>query len=493
MPRRPSHNDDSPMSRPSIGSQPRSSQSSSLSEFDFAEGLPDLDEDDHGGHGRTGNGMQKPLLGNIAAPAVTMAGGEESGDEEDQIKMPQEGGGLVNSFFNMSNSIIGAGIIGLPFAFKEAGLAMGIVLLIVLAIMTDWTIRLIILNAKLSGKDNYQDIVSHCFGPKGFFFCCLAQISFAYGGIAAFCVIIGDTIPHVLSALIPGLKDIPVIGLLANREAAIVFCTVFISYPLSLYRDISKLAKASALALVSMVVIILTVIIQGPRVPDTDDWRGRKVEWAVFDMGFFKAIGVISFAFVCHHNSLLIYGSLKKPTLNRFTTVTHWSMGISLGACLIMALAGYLNFKDKTVGNILVNFPPEGEPGSNLMVTFARFCFGFNCFTTLPLEAFVCREVVTSYYWRHTPFSLRRHVILTSCFVFSGMCISLLTTDLGIVLQLAGSTSAVALAYLFPTLCWLKEAEGPWWGWKKLPAVGCAAFGVIVMVVTSIEAIWSRL
>lgn len=93
---------------------------------------------------------------------------------------------------------------------------------------------------------------------------------------------------------------------------------------------------------------------------------------------------LLTVAFVCHHNSLLIYGALKKPTIDRFSTVTHFSTGLSLLACLIMALAGVLVFKDKTMGNILNNFPSD-----NGIVNLARFCFGFNCFTTLPLELFV--------------------------------------------------------------------------------------------------------
>jgi len=98
-------------------------------------------------------------------------------------------------------------------------------------------------------------------------------------------------------------------------------------------------------------------------------------------------------AFVCHHNSLLIYGALKKPTIDRFSTVTHFSTILSLVACLIMALAGVLVFKDKTMGNILNNFPSD-----NGIVNLARFCFGFNCFTTLPLELFVYVPVVSILY-----------------------------------------------------------------------------------------------
>lgn len=36
------------------------------------------------------------------------------------LRLPTEGGSIFESFVNMANSIVGAGIIGLPFAFKEA-------------------------------------------------------------------------------------------------------------------------------------------------------------------------------------------------------------------------------------------------------------------------------------------------------------------------------------------------------------------------------------
>lgn len=67
------------------------------------------------------------------------------------------------------------------------------------------------------------------------------------------------------------------------------------------------------------------------------------------------------------HNSLLIYGSLKKPTLDRFAKVTHYSTAVSLLLCLTMGLAGLLFFGTKTQGNILNNFP-----SNNIVVNIAR-------------------------------------------------------------------------------------------------------------------------
>ena len=76
---------------------------------------------------------------------------------------------------------------------------------------------------------------------------------------------------------------------------------------------LSQLAKASTLALISMLVIIVTVITQGPQMPAPP--RGRLGGNILINDGVFQAIGVISFAFVCHHNSLLIYGSLRTRLL----------------------------------------------------------------------------------------------------------------------------------------------------------------------------------
>lgn len=166
----------------------------------------------------------------------------------------------------------------------------------------------------------------------------------------------GDTIPQVIRSTFPALRTIPVLSLLTNRQFVIALCTICISYPLSLYRDIHKLSIASSFALCGMLIIVFSVIYEGPLAPELlkGDPAAR---FSIIEPGIFQAIGVISFAFVCHHNSLLIYGSLRVPTLDRFAVVTHVSTAISLACCFTMAISGYWVFTDKTQGNILNNFP----------------------------------------------------------------------------------------------------------------------------------------
>lgn len=294
-----------------------------------------------------------------------------------------------------------------------------------------------------------------------------------------------------------------------------------------------------------MLTIITTVITQGARVPS--DRRGNISESLFINSGVFQAIGVISFGIVvllripCErmltntsiclplvtfclicpslriilidakdHNSLLIYGSLKRPTLDRFTLVTHYSTGISMFACLAMALSGFLTFGDKTVGNVLNNFPTD-----NLMVNIARMyvsassiswilstaqsersyisltnrpphrCFGLNMLTTLPLECFVCREVLLTYFYPSAPHSTIRHVALTTAHVAAAVFFALLTCDLGAVFELIGATSACALAYILPPLCYIKLSKR---SWRTGVAWAVVVFGSSVMFVSLVLA-----
>jgi sodium-coupled neutral amino acid transporter 11 len=184
-----------------------------------------------------------PLLTNIEAPSVALANspwGEEELEDWVERERSRPKSGLRSAFMNMANSIIGAGIIGQPYAFKQAGLLAGIVLLIGLTVTVDWTIRLIVINSKLSGRDSFQGTVEFCFGKSGLIAISIAQWAFAFGGMVAFGIIVGDTIPHVFLAIWPGLTDVPVLSLLGDRRAVIVVFILGVSYPLSLYRDIAK-------------------------------------------------------------------------------------------------------------------------------------------------------------------------------------------------------------------------------------------------------------
>lgn len=132
----------------------------------------------------------------------------------------------------------------------------------------------------------------------------------------------------------------------------------------------------------------------------------------------------VSSAFICHHNSFLIYGSLEQPTLANWSRVTHVSVGSALIISAAFAVAGYTTFTGYTQGinegdtelhasdffffsfffdipkciSVILYFHFLGDVFENYcrndnLATFGRFCFGLSIITTFPLECFVTREV----------------------------------------------------------------------------------------------------
>ncbi|KAK6200031.1 transmembrane amino acid transporter protein-domain-containing protein [Scheffersomyces amazonensis] len=410
------------------------------------------------------------------------------------------------AFLNMANSILGAGIIGQPFAFRNSGLIGGIIVMILLTILIDWTLRLIVINSHLSQTKSYQDTVNYCYGKYGKILLLFAISSFAYGGCMAFCVIIGDTIPHVLKAFIPNsiTNSDSTFGWLFKRNIIIILFTSCISYPLSLNRDISKLAKASGFALFGMLIIVILTIVRAPFV--TKDLKAplTKLEWTV-NKNIFQGISVISFALVCHHNTILIYQSMKNASLSKFSKLTHISCIVSMICCLVMGINGLLNFGDATKGNLLNNFKSDDN-----WINVARFCFGLNMLTTFPLEIFVVRDVLKDIILvsedgnsvADLELNSKQHIIITTILVFSSMSVSLFTCNLGIILELIGATSASLMAYIIPPLCYLKlswdqtdyksshgSERRSFIIWKALPSIACVVFGFAVMFISSFMSI----
>lgn len=429
---------------------------------------------------------------NVLEDELTESGEQQTGNSSMRL-----------AFFNFLNLIIGAGSISQPFAFKNCGLVGGIVVMCFLSILNDWTLRLIVINAQLSQKNSYQDTVNYCFGKYGKILLLLSISSFAYGGCMAFCVIIGDTIPHVLKSILPNsITDAEsMVGWLFHRNTIIILFTTCISYPLSLNKDISKLAKASFFALLGMLVIVSTIIVRAPFVDSSLKANLTIPEWTV-NINIFQGISVISFALVCHHNTIFIYNSLKNGTISKFTKLTHIACSVAMMFCLLMGVNGLVNFGDKTKGNILNNFKSDDN-----WINVARLCFGLNMLTTFPLEIFVVRDVLKDVVMAshgsddgntsHLELSPKYHFFITTFLVFSSMAVSLFTCNLGIILEVIGATSASLMAYIIPPLCYLKLScnqsdfknmgahdKKQFYIWKVIPSIGTASFGLIVMIIS---------
>lgn len=78
-----------------------------------------------------------------------------------------------------------------------------------------------------------------------------------------------------------------------------------------------------------------------------------------------------------------------------------------------------------------------------------------------------------------------RHFLITTVLILITLTISLLTCNLGIVLELTGGFSATVLAFVLPPMCFLKLSAGSVWEKGKIPHWLCMTLGIIIMFIST--------
>uniref|UniRef100_A0A673CYX8 Putative sodium-coupled neutral amino acid transporter 11 n=1 Tax=Sphaeramia orbicularis TaxID=375764 RepID=A0A673CYX8_9TELE len=358
----------------------------------------------------------------------------------------------------------------LPYALNQAGLPFGLLLLIVVGVITDYSIILLIKGGNLSGTNSYQALVQSTFGFPGFLILSGLQFLYPFIAMISYNITTGDTLTKVFQR-IPGVGPDHI---LAERHFVILMSTIVFTLPLSLYRNVEKLGKVSFLSMVLTLTIVIIVIIRaatlGPQINPTEN------AWAFAKWNAIQAVGVMSFAFICHHNSFLIYGSLQQPTLANWSRVTHISVGSALIISTVFAVAGYSTFTGYTQGDVFENYCRNDN-----LATFGRFCFGLSIITTFPLECFVTREVLSNVFCNRN-LSKAEHVAITMLIITLCTSISLAYDCLGIVLELNGALSAIPLIFIIPSACFLKLSSGRWFQRENLIPSILIILGLFVMI-----------
>ncbi|XP_047628719.1 putative sodium-coupled neutral amino acid transporter 11 isoform X3 [Phacochoerus africanus] len=208
--------------------------------------------------------------------------------------------------FNVVNSIIGSGIIGLPYSMKQAGFPLGILLLFWVSYVTDFSLVLLIKGGALSGTDTYQSLVNKTFGFPGYLLLSVLQFSYPFIAMISYNIVTGDTLSKVFQR-IPGVDPE---NLLIGRHFIIVLSTIAFTLPLSLYRDIAKLGKISLISTVLTTLILgivmTRVVSLGPHIPKTED------AWIFAKPNAIQAVGVMSFGDLfenyCRNDDLVTFG-----------------------------------------------------------------------------------------------------------------------------------------------------------------------------------------
>ncbi|KAK3023423.1 hypothetical protein RJ639_042811 [Escallonia herrerae] len=368
----------------------------------------------------------------------------------------------LKTFANVFIAIVGAGVLGLPYAFRRTGWLAGLLTLFSVAALTYHCMMLLIhtrrrlhpLHPKLS---SFGDLGAAVCGPLGRFSVDAMIVLSQAGFCVSYLIFVATTLSYVFPSpkilgfspkslyiwscfpLQLGLNSIPTLTHLA---------------PLSIFADVVDIGAMG-------VVMVEDVVIFLQQRPVLQAFGGFSV--------FFYGIGVAVYAFEGIGMVLPLESEMKDR--NKFGKILGLSMAfISLMFGGFGAL-GYFAFGEETKDIITTNL------GQGLLSKFVQLGLSVNLFFTFPLMMNPVYEVVERRFWGGRYCLWLRWVV-----VLVVSLVALLVPNFADFLSLVGSSVCVVLGFVLPALFHLlvhKEEMG--WGWLALDGA-VIVLGVVLAV-----------
>jgi amino acid permease len=381
--------------------------------------------------------------------------GGEGGDDAHPVDMDAIGQGtMMSSFAALANTLLGAGILGLPGAFGATGYVLGCILLGTFACTSAFGLHLLYSCANKIGIPSSFGGVCDASVPSLSWVVDAAVAIKCFGVATSYLIVVGDGMPDVVEG-----------------TSRIVWVLVGFSLvaPLAFLRTLTALRFTSTFSLIFVafttgLVVVYAIVPSLSPCGDDDNNECGPVVAAKVNSNTFSKLSVFIFGFTCHQNAFsTLHNELREPTLLRANGVIAMSVGCALFMYLCISLAGYSIFGSEVPSDILQGFP-DGNPLFSVARTLVSILVCF-CY---PLQAHPARASILALLRRtgkpplvNLANSKASHWIVTTLFLLASLGIALIVTDLGVVLSFVGATGSTTITFILPGACYYKLFPEP--------------------------------
>eukprot|EP00033_Pygsuia_biforma_P002049 GCRY01002277.1.p1 GENE.GCRY01002277.1~~GCRY01002277.1.p1 ORF type:complete len:466 (+),score=123.50 GCRY01002277.1:132-1400(+) len=368
----------------------------------------------------------------------------EASIQADKAEPLKTGNASMNSAtFNLANTVIGAGVLGLPYALAQTGTISGALMLLCAAVASGYSLVLLVKASEITGEYEYKAVAKRVWGEKiGNLVQCLI-LFYTTGTCIAYPVLLGDFVPSIFKDLAPSF-------ILVHRTWALLLLAVFIIMPLCLIKDVNRLRITSFLALVFVLWAVAIVVLRFGQNGIAKD----VTETIILKPTFFMAMPMMAVAFTAHYNLLPIYQGLKDATPRKMITVVQRSQAWCFTMYLLIACAGYVQFGSDVKGDILATFSDHDN-----LVLSCRIGLAIVLLFSYPLVFFATRRSINFVFFKGTESTELRHYAVTLTLISFCVFIAWLVPDISIVFSYNGSLFGCAIVYTVPALMYRSLAK----------------------------------
>lgn len=352
----------------------------------------------------------------------------------------------------LANSIIGVGILAMPFCFQKCGIVLSIVLLILNNFITRLSCHYLIKSSLLTRRKSFEFLGFQAFGSSGKLFVELCIIGYLIGSCITYFIVVGDVAPQIVG------KIFNLNGVDGLRIWVMILVTFFCILPLGMLKNINSLSVVCTASIGFYICLVFKIILESETHILAKDWQNEIVYWE--SSGVLQCLPIFSMALSCQMQLFEVFESVSNQNLEKLNRIIKEATWMCTLVYIAVGFFGYVAFCTQTFsGNILVNFTPS--LGSDVI----KMGFVISVAFSFPLVIFPCRASIYSLLYKrgncdttgYIPES--RFKTITTLIVLGSLCIALLIPSIELVIGLVGSTIGVAICIIFPAACFRKISK----------------------------------
>ncbi|XP_021072471.1 sodium-coupled neutral amino acid transporter 1 [Mus pahari] len=366
---------------------------------------------------------------------------------------------LGMSVFNLSNAIMGSGILGLAFALANTGILLFLILLTSVTLLSIYSINLLLICSKETGCMVYEKLGEQVFGTTGKLVIFGATSLQNTGAMLSYLFIVKNELPSAIKSLM-GEED-AFSAWYVDGRVLVVMVTFGIILPLCLLKNLGYLGYTSGFSLSCMVFFLIVVIYKKFQTPCLNVEQNSTVsanvtdactpKYVTFNSKTVYALPTIAFAFVCHPSVLPIYSELKDRSQKKMQMVSNISFFAMFVMYFLTAIFGYLTFYEKVQSDLLHKYQSTGD----ILILTVRLAVIVAVILTVPVLFFTVRSSLFELA-KKTKFHLCRHVLVTIILLVIINLLVIFIPSMKDIFGVVGVTSANMLIFILPSSLYLK-------------------------------------
>ncbi|KAM8934569.1 sodium-coupled neutral amino acid transporter 5 [Pelodytes ibericus] len=405
------------------------------------------------------------------------------------------------SVFNLSNAIMGSGILGLAYAMSNTGIILFVFILIAIALLSCYSIHLLLKCSGVVGIRAYEQLGQRAFGSPGKILAALIITMHNVGAMSSYLYIIKYELPLVIQTFL-GLTHATGEWYL-NGNILIIIVTIIVIFPLALMKHLGYLGYTSGFSLTCMIFFLCAVIYKKTEIscplnstlPDDNSRYTNGHNITAEDICIAKmftvnsetayAIPIIAFAFVCHPEVLPIYTELRRATKSRMQNVANVSIFAMFVMYLLTAVFGYLTFYGN-VGTEMLHTYNQVDALDKLMLC-VRLAVLVAVTLTVPVVLFPIRRAIQQLLCPGANFRWWRHILIAVCLLVLVNILVIFVPNIKDIFGVIGATSAPSLIFILPSIFYIRIVPNEKESRTSRPKIQAALFaftGFVFMIMS---------